>query len=227
MGGLCTVAPVAKMQFFTNGGVVAAGYQLFIYEAGTSTKATSYSETYAVPGSENPNPIVLDSAGRASIFLPSGSFKFVFASPTDTDPPTSPIWTVDNIQSVAGSNVNQDVEGIAGEDLAFGVCVICSDGFGSRTAGRWYKADASDVETSTNIVMAGFVVSGIDTGNTGSIRIVGRLSGFSSLTTGSNYFMSETAGEITTTAPAHRRCVGFADSDTSLLIAPFAQSFLP
>ena len=85
------------MQLFTNGGLPAAGYQLFCYEAGTTTKLDTYSDSdLTVP---NANPIVLDSAGRATVFLQPLSYKFVFASPTDTDPPTSPIWTVDNISA--------------------------------------------------------------------------------------------------------------------------------
>ncbi|MFW9927766.1 MAG: hypothetical protein ACFFD1_00055 [Candidatus Thorarchaeota archaeon] len=86
-------------QFFTNSGVIASGYQLFIYEAGTSTKLTTYTDS--TKATSNDNPMILNSSGRLDndIYI-AQSAKFVLATDTDTDPPTSPIWTVDNIVSI-------------------------------------------------------------------------------------------------------------------------------
>lgn len=72
------------------------GYKLFTYVEGTSTKKTTWTDITKL--SANTNPIILDSNGEASIWL-DGNYKFVLAPPTDTDPPTSPVWTVDNIRS--------------------------------------------------------------------------------------------------------------------------------
>lgn len=72
------------------------GYKLFTYAEGTSTKKTTWTDITKVGA--NTNPIILDSNGEASIWL-DGNYKFVLAAPTDTDPPTSPVWTVDNIRS--------------------------------------------------------------------------------------------------------------------------------
>lgn len=90
------LAPVAKAKFFDNNGRPAAGYKLFTYEAGTSTKLATYTdETTGMP---NSNPVVLDFRGEANVWIPPNTaYKFVFAPPTDTDPPTAPIWTVDDI----------------------------------------------------------------------------------------------------------------------------------
>lgn len=89
------LAPVAKAKFFDNTGRPANGYKLFTYAAGTSTKlATKISAN----GADNANPIVLDFRGEANIWLPPNvAYKFIFTSPSDTDPPLAPIWTVDNI----------------------------------------------------------------------------------------------------------------------------------
>jgi hypothetical protein len=78
-------------------GAAFSGCKLFAYAAGTSTKQDTYtSSTLATP---NSNPVVLDSTGYASVWVsPSLAYKFVLAPSTDTDPPTSPIWTVDNSQ---------------------------------------------------------------------------------------------------------------------------------
>lgn len=90
------LAPVAKAKFFDNNGRPANGYKLFTYEAGTSTKADTFPSAGAVVA--NANPIILDYRGEANVWIPPNvAFKFVFAPPSDTDPPTAPIWTVDDI----------------------------------------------------------------------------------------------------------------------------------
>jgi hypothetical protein len=89
--------PWVPEQFFTATGLPADGYQVFFYVAGTSTKQNTYSDSDLTVA--NPNPIVLGSDGRPAdpVYLSATGYKVVFASPTDTDPPTSPIWTVDNV----------------------------------------------------------------------------------------------------------------------------------
>ena len=98
MADIGTVMPALYHQFFDNNGEPAVGAKLFAYAAGTTTKQDTYTATdLATP---NANPIVLDSAGRAKVFLSPTNYKFVLAPATDTDPPTSPIWTVDGVQYV-------------------------------------------------------------------------------------------------------------------------------
>jgi Glycine-rich domain len=96
-----TVAPFPYHQFFDNNGEPAVGYQLFVYIAGTTTKRDTWSDEPQTTA--NTNPIILDASGRARIFLEADtpeSYKFVLAPPTDTDPPTSPIWTIDAVRSL-------------------------------------------------------------------------------------------------------------------------------
>lgn len=90
------LTPTPKQQFFGNDGRPAVGYKLFTYEAGTSTKLATYPNgSVSVP---NSNPVILDYRGEANIWIPPNlSYKFVLASPTDTDPPGNPIWSVDNL----------------------------------------------------------------------------------------------------------------------------------
>lgn len=85
-----------KFKAFDNNGRPAAGYQLFSYEAGTTTKLDTYPDS--VTSSPNPNPIILDFRGEANVWTPPNvAYKFVFAPPADTDPPSAPIWSVDDI----------------------------------------------------------------------------------------------------------------------------------
>lgn len=87
-----------RLQFTDSSGNFLSGGQLFVYAAGTITKITTYQD--AGEAASNTNPIVLDSVGRtpAGLFVPPGTFyKVTLAPATDTDPPTNPIWTVDNL----------------------------------------------------------------------------------------------------------------------------------
>lgn len=89
--------PFVKSQFFTDNGVVAASYLLYVYIAGTSELATTFSDWQM--STENANPITLDSAGRASIFLDRKvAYKFILVDPADTtNPQTSNLWSRDTI----------------------------------------------------------------------------------------------------------------------------------
>jgi hypothetical protein len=90
------LSPLPIQKFFGNNGRPLAGGLLFTYEAGTSDKVATYTD--ASGSSQNTNPIVLDFRGECRIWLdPQQSYKFILSPPGDTDPPTRPIWTVDDI----------------------------------------------------------------------------------------------------------------------------------
>ena len=81
-------------QFFNSIPQVLAGYRLFFYAAGTSTKLDTYSD--AAETVPNTNPVVLNSAGYpgTDIFLKNQAYKVVLAPPAAVgvdDPPLSPI----------------------------------------------------------------------------------------------------------------------------------------
>lgn len=93
-----SLSPVPKLSFMDNNGSPAVGYKLFTYAAGTSTKLATYVNSAGV--TPNSNPIVLDYRGEANVWIPANTpYKYVFASPTDTDPPGNPIWSVDQVVS--------------------------------------------------------------------------------------------------------------------------------
>lgn len=209
-------APFVAIQQFDNNGEPAANCLLFTYDAGTSTKRDTFTD-YSL-SSANTNPIVLDSAGRATIFLSPVLYKFVLAPPTDSDPPTSPIWTRDPVAPPSSGTSDVDVLVTAGEALDAGNCVYLSDGSGGQTAGRWYKADSDQTYSSSAALILGFATDAIAIGTTGTVRISGRMTGLTALTAGSVYFASATAGAITASAPTNAVMVGKADSTTSLVM---------
>lgn len=93
----------------------AAGYQLFTYAAGTSTKETTSTDSTGV--TPNANPIVLDVDGTPpnGIYGTDGTaYKIVIAPPTDTDPPASGVTLVDNYNS--GDNLRADLASTATDD---------------------------------------------------------------------------------------------------------------
>lgn len=107
-------------QFCDSTGVPRAGAKLFTYVGGSvNTKQTTYTESTGVTA--NTNPIVLDSNGKIPqpIWLTTGvSYKFVLAPSTDTDPPTSPIDTIDVVTGINDSSSSQS-EWIAGPTPTF------------------------------------------------------------------------------------------------------------
>lgn len=82
--------PNVKPQFNDVNGAPLSGGLLYIYAAGTSTPATSYSDPALTTA--NANPVVLDSRGEASIYFADGSYKFVLKDSLDVT-----VWTEDNV----------------------------------------------------------------------------------------------------------------------------------
>lgn len=65
-------------QMLDDEGVPLSGGFVFVYDAGTDTPATSYSDHLGA--TPNSNPVELDAAGRpdsGAIYLPTGSYKLV------------------------------------------------------------------------------------------------------------------------------------------------------
>lgn len=88
--------PAPKDQFFDNNGDPLAGGFVYTYAAGSSTPMTTYNQYSAAPGTENTNPIVLDTAGRANIWYTSALYKIVV-----TDSQGAQLYTEDNFPGSA------------------------------------------------------------------------------------------------------------------------------
>lgn len=87
-------------------GVPANGALVFTYVAGSTTKLTTYADASGV--TPNPNPVVLNARGEPPqpFWLTEGqAYKFVFSPSTDSDPPTNPIRTIDNVTGVGDNTI--------------------------------------------------------------------------------------------------------------------------
>jgi hypothetical protein len=208
-----TLAPSPVFTGFDNNGNPLSGGLLYTYAAGTpNTPLATYTDVGLT--TPNANPVVLDSAGRCTLFLSPASYNFVLKTSAGAT-----VWTQDTVGAVPATSLNLDVTATAGEALTAGQFAYLSDGSGGLTAGRWYLADADLAYASTDAGMTGAVVANLATGETGTVRLAGRLTGLSGLTIGAPYYLSATAGAITATRPALARFVGSADSLTSLVIS--------
>lgn len=91
-----TLSPTPVQRFVDNNGNPLVGGKLFTYIAGTTTKQSTFVDSAGI--TPNTNPVILDYRGEARLWIPPNvGFKYVLAPSTDTDPPTNPIWTVDQL----------------------------------------------------------------------------------------------------------------------------------
>lgn len=104
-----------KPQFELATGAPNLGGQLFFYVGGSvNTKQNTYTDSTG--GSANTNPIVLNALGQPAneIWFTAGqAYKVVYAPAGDTDPPSSPIWSVDNLRGINDTTVTSGDQWIA------------------------------------------------------------------------------------------------------------------
>jgi hypothetical protein len=87
---MANISPVPFLQFIDANGNPLSGGKLYTYVAGTTTPLATY--TTNAGNIANTNPVILDAAGRASVWLGAGSYKFVLKDSSDVL-----IYTTDNI----------------------------------------------------------------------------------------------------------------------------------
>ena len=92
---MAAISPVPFLQFIDANGNPLAGGKLYTYAAGTTTPLATY--TTNAGNIANANPVILDSAGRASVWLASGMYKFILKDSTDVL-----VYTTDNIAGTYG-----------------------------------------------------------------------------------------------------------------------------
>jgi len=85
------LTPFTKAQWLDNSGLPLAGGMLFTFAAGTSTPIATYTDSTG--STPNPNPVVLDAAGRADVWLNAGtSYKLVMQNSLGVQ-----LWTEDGV----------------------------------------------------------------------------------------------------------------------------------
>jgi hypothetical protein len=87
---MATPVPNAKVQLFDASGNPVSGGRLFTYIAGTTTPLASYTD--ATEATTNANPVILDSAGMANVWLGQSAYKLVLQNSAGAQ-----LWSVDNV----------------------------------------------------------------------------------------------------------------------------------
>ena len=209
-----TIIPNIAQTFLDASGNECSGCLLDTWQAGTTTALATYSNsTLTTP---NANPVVMDSAGRpttGAIYLSAVSYAFRLRTSAGVT-----LWTLDPVTAIPTASGNVDVTGTAGEAITAGQAVYLSDGSGALTAGRWYLTDSDNTYSSTTAFLVGIAPTAIASAASGSIRIVGRVTGLSGLTAGDLLYAGATAGALTGTPPTNARFIGKADSTTTLVM---------
>ena len=205
-----TVIPMPKFMAFSDAGAPLSAGLVYTYAAGTTTPLATYSDSDLT--TPNTNPVVLDSAGRATIYLTASSYKIVLKNSAGAT-----VYTQDNIIAAAPYNVDLDVPITAGEVLTAGQAIYLSDGTGSRTAGRWYLTD-SDTAAYSTVPITGFVTTALALGEEGSVRLLGQATVPGPVSVGLTYYLSGTPGAISTSAGTFVKNMGTADSTTTLIM---------
>ena len=102
-----TLSPFPVFRAFDSDGAPLAGGKLYSYRAGTSTPLYTYVDSSETVGSQNTNPVILDSSGQANVWLGSAyAYKLVL-----TDKDDVPQWSVDNIESTLDL-INTAIQGV-------------------------------------------------------------------------------------------------------------------
>ncbi len=94
---MAILTPMPVMQFFDDNGDPLAGGKLYTYEAGTTTPLATYTDEGG--GTANTNPVILDSAGRANIWLVTTDLYYWELE----DSAGNQLWTADNIGQLSGT----------------------------------------------------------------------------------------------------------------------------
>lgn len=103
---MAKICPYVFFQLLDDNGEPLSGGKLYTYEAGTSTPKATY--TSSDESAANANPIILDSSGRADVWLESGAYKFVIDDSNDVL-----VEEVDNIVGDASNVFGATVTDVA------------------------------------------------------------------------------------------------------------------
>jgi len=158
-------------QFLDGDGNPYNGAKLFFYEAGTTTKKDVY--TTSTGDVAHSNPIVLDSTGKpgtGAIFFGTGSYKIVLAPSTDTDPPASPIKTIDDITGLSGDfavvNTMTDLKALSAGDYTM-VAVLGYSSVSDDIGVRFYRWNSSSTASDDG----GYIIEIDDAPGTGRFEL--------------------------------------------------------
>lgn len=221
-----SLLPLPRFTGWSDVGDPIPGGFLDTFASGTTTPQPTY--TNAARTVANANPIVLDAAGRAVVFLTPGiAYTIRLRTAAGVT-----VWSQDDVGMGA---TDTTLPALAGETLPAFKAVYLSDGSGGKTAGSWYLAGRGigtvAASYSTTTPLLGMTTNVIANGTVGAVTVSGTVAGLAGLVAGSLYYLNTAIGldgTITNVAPipTHTgngdnelpRVVGLATSATTLML---------
>ena len=95
---MASLSPTPKLQFFGTDGLPLVGGKLYTYAAGTTTPIATYTDN--TQANLNTNPVILDSAGQASVWLADTvTYKYVLKTAEEVT-----LFTVDYVSVPVTTN---------------------------------------------------------------------------------------------------------------------------
>lgn len=189
-------------------GFVTAGFRAgaTVTVSGSSSNDGDYTIVSVAVGVLVVAEAVVDESASASItILNSLANKVIRADASGA----LPAMSAENLTNIKGANDSMTAGAtIAGATLPVPVYRKSSDG-------EVYVCDGND---QTTLDFLGFATSSSTDGNPITVQLNGIVSGFSGLTAGSRYYVSDTAGVLSTTRGTYEVYVGRAISATEILI---------
>lgn len=95
---MASLSPTPKLQFFGTDGLPLVGGKLYTYAAGTTTPIATYTDN--TQANLNTNPVILDAAGQASVWLADSiTYKYVLKTADEVT-----LFTVDYVSVPVTTN---------------------------------------------------------------------------------------------------------------------------
>jgi VCBS repeat-containing protein len=205
------LTPPLRFQEFDSNGDPLSGGLLYSYAAGTTTPQATY--TSSSLGTPNANPVVLDSAGRAAVWLdPSLSYKFVLK-----DSGGSTIYTEDN---VIGLVTNDSVATASIQDGAVTTAKLADDSVTAAKLKDSAVVDADRAVTSDHIRDGAVVTAKLGAGSVSLAKLaagamgisssgyISKTASFTAALAEDAYLVNATSGAVTVTLPAAASSTG-------------------
>jgi hypothetical protein len=218
LGGAFT--PITRW-LITDNGVFSPGAKLYTYASGGSTPLATYQTAALTGGAAHTNPVVADAEGvLPAIYLLPNAYRFLVtdASGATIFPAQDDVWDFASYASAQG--IATTIIGVYAATFTPGQVVYLSDGSGGNIAGYWYLADADFTYASSLAPQIGVALQNGLINESHLIAVGGRVREITGLTPGAAYYVSATAGGLTSSAPANARLVGYGDISTTLVLTP-------
>jgi len=159
-----TLSPVEKRVFLGTSGLPLASGCVFTYIANTTTNQATYVDSGGI--TTNTNPVILDAAGRADIWLDTTKaykFKVVSAGGVNCASGVTQ-YTVDNITALSASSILGSNNVFSGNNTFSGTNTFSNPIIGSITGNAATASVVATATSATNITGPG-AISGTFSGN--------------------------------------------------------------